>query len=630
MPMKNAATRMAPLWLVGCVFGIQSISAQTDEATALLQSLDQVTDSTVYVDALNRLAMISYEKSADTTFYYTIRARALAERLNYSKGKADALNNLGVVYDIKGNQQLALKYYNDAHQAYSKIDDAANCVQTLMNMAGVYKQLGRDERSLGLFELAFDEGYKLSHDSILSLVIYNYLLVFPERSNQAQTDQYIADASAIATRYQDTRTLIALDHLAAKEQIKRGDRQAGLAIWDSIISLAIEKQLYYVSMDMLVGIGDLVAQDDPTQAAVYYRRGLEIANDRQYLFYSRAMARKLFDLHTTLDNQQEAGHYSRLLVEVVDKQEQLDNSASIDYLDYALKEQQLERLVEKSRNQTVLLIMALLGCLLAIGVILAIRRTLWVSKQLNAQIVAQNQHMQKTLDALEQSQAENSRMMHVVAHDLRNPIGAIGSAASLLLEEGSRPEVEQQMLELIGKSATDSLNLVTNLLEVNKAAGDMPKDLVDMGQLLRYCVDLMESRAAAKNQRITLRSEPVTISANREKLWRVTSNLIANAIKFSPHGEEIDVSLDVNEQSILVAVKDRGIGIPEPLASKVFNMFTEAKRPGTDGEEPFGLGLAISKHIVEAHGGRIWFESQGNQTFGTTFFIELPRSSANC
>lgn len=622
----NAYTKwVMPVWLTVWLFNMPGVSAQGDEATGLKQRLNHITDSMSYVDVLNRLALISYEQSADTTFHYAVRARQLADRLHYKKGKADALNNLGVVYDIKGNRQLALKYYNDAHVAYVQMDDTVNRVQTLMNIGGVYKQLERDDRSAEYFESALDLGYTLAYDSILSLVIYNYLLLFPERIDEAESQRYMHDARNIATRYDDARTLIALDHLAAQALIDGGQRDAGLALWDSVINLAIEKHLYYVSMDMLIGIGDIVALSDAARAAVYYRRGLDIANHRNYLFYSKVMARKLLYLHTAHDEQAEANRYGQLLIDLFDEQERLDATANIDYLDYAIKEQQLERLVERSRSQTFFLLLAILGCLLAVGVVLAIRRTLRVSRQLNARIVAQNLHLQKALNALEQSQAENSRMMHVVAHDLRNPIGAISSAASMLLEKDGLSDDERKMLDLIGKSATDSLGLVTDLLEVNKQLADMPKDTLDLDELLRYCVDLMQSKAAAKKQRITLHSRAVVVVANREKLWRVASNLIANAIKFSPPGKLIDVSLNVNPGNVRISVKDQGIGIPEHLGSKIFDMFTEAKRPGTDGEQPFGLGLAISKHIVEAHGGRIWFESDAVQKAGTTFFVELPR-----
>jgi signal transduction histidine kinase len=106
-------------------------------------------------------------------------------------------------------------------------------------------------------------------------------------------------------------------------------------------------------------------------------------------------------------------------------------------------------------------------------------------------------------------------------------------------------------------------------------------------------------------------------------IWRVVSNLISNAIKFSPVGETIHLKC-INESShIQIAVADHGIGIPDEMKDKVFNMFTDAKRAGTIGEKSFGLGLSICKQIIEKHHGKIWFESKpGN---GTTFYIRLPK-----
>ena len=138
-----------------------------------------------------------------------------------------------------------------------------------------------------------------------------------------------------------------------------------------------------------------------------------------------------------------------------------------------------------------------------------------------------------------------------------------------------------------------------------------------------HCVDLLHYKADAKGQYINLQTTPVILSVNREKIWRVVSNLIANAIKFSPSGASILVKLEEKEKHVIIAVEDHGIGIPVEIKDKIFDMFTEARRPGTAGEQPFGLGLAISKQIVEAHGGEIWFNSKRDN--GTIFYVKLPR-----
>ena len=141
--------------------------------------------------------------------------------------------------------------------------------------------------------------------------------------------------------------------------------------------------------------------------------------------------------------------------------------------------------------------------------------------------------------------------------------------------------------------------------------------------LVSNSIDLLRFKAAEKNQRIVFEAldTPEELYISREKIWRVMSNLISNAIKFSPRGAEILVKVGHRDDNILISVKDHGIGIPAEMKQTVFNMFTEAKRPGTIGEPSFGLGLSISKQIVESHGGEIWFESVPGK--GTTFYVLL-------
>lgn len=113
------------------------------------------------------------------------------------------------------------------------------------------------------------------------------------------------------------------------------------------------------------------------------------------------------------------------------------------------------------------------------------------------------------------------------------------------------------------------------------------------------------------------------IHLNYEKIWRVFNNLIVNAIKFSHESQVIVVDLFERSNDVLVSVADQGIGISEDEKESIFEMFTTAKKTGTNGEPAFGLGLAISKKIVEKHGGKIWVESQTG--LSTTFYLMIPR-----
>lgn len=244
------------------------------------------------------------------------------------------------------------------------------------------------------------------------------------------------------------------------------------------------------------------------------------------------------------------------------------------------------------------------------------------SRRINKQISEQNINMQKTLSSLEQSQEENVKMMMIVAHDLRNPIGNITAMADLMLLESNRSEDDLSMLAMIKKSGQNSLLLVNDLLKVNSQIENLQKEPVDLYVLMNYCVNLLRHKAEEKKQQLVLDAVHVTISLNTEKMWRVMSNLIGNAVKFSPESATIKVSIKEQKETVLIAVEDHGIGIPAAIKTKIFDMSGAGQRSGTAGEEPFGLGLAISRQIIETHGGRIWVESEPEK--GSVFYIELP------
>lgn len=593
--------------------------AQATELRNIQASLPNIRDSLRYVDALNRMAMLLYEKNVDSTFYYTKKAREIADRHHYAKGKADAMNNLGVFFDIKGNFQLALRYYNEGYTVYKKLADSSNCIQAMMNIAMVYQEMGKDDKAIQRFSQTFEQAKKLQRDSIRSLVIYNYLLSYPTHFDRSTTLNYIKVAKNIATKYNDKRSLLAIDQLIADDLISHGKRSEGLALLNQTITAAIDKKLYYVSMDMLLDIAQQLEATSPDQTVAYYKQAMAIADQNEYQYYSELLARKLFDFYDMRGDQATAAIYSKKLINIHDIEAKRNSESGIDYIDYALKDEQVKSLESRYAYQVALSILAGVAFLLAIATVVSVRRHLRRTRQ-------QNSQMKEALSALEQSQADNTRMMRIVAHDLRNPIGGMYSIATLMLDEPDRSEEDRVMLDLMKTSGQHSLELVDNLLQLQFSSEELKKEPVDIAEMLQYCVSLLHSKAEAKKQQLSLETVPATLSASREKLWRVISNLIANAIKFSPNDAKIKVKMIKNELGIRILVKDEGIGIPAEMGEKIFDLFTEAKRPGTAGEQPFGMGLAISKQIVEAHNGKIWFEN--NEASGTTFFVELPTKLA--
>lgn len=297
------------------------------------------------------------------------------------------------------------------------------------------------------------------------------------------------------------------------------------------------------------------------------------------------------------------------------------------------KQYEIENLSNNNKLQKIYLSVAIICALMAIAIIFLVWRNWGRSKQdvitvkkLNEEINSQKKDLEKALEEIKNSSREKDRILRTVAHDLRNPLGGIASLTSIMVEETGYDTDLQYQLKIIKDTSSDTLELINEILEAtNNTSTELKKQLVEVNSLLNNSIELLKFKASEKHQEIIL--DPLTtveqLYINREMIWRVVSNLISNAIKFSPVGETIHLKCVSESSHIQISVSDHGIGIPDEMKDKVFNMFTDAKRAGTIGEKSFGLGLSICKQIIEKHHGKIWFDSKPGK--GTTFYIRLPK-----
>lgn len=293
----------------------------------------------------------------------------------------------------------------------------------------------------------------------------------------------------------------------------------------------------------------------------------------------------------------------------------------------------IQVLQQRDQAKTAYLALALLIVLMLAAIAFLILRAAKKSKvhihqlnRLNKALRAENRQTQTAINALNEDHAMYLRSLKTIAHDLRNPVGAIGSAVSLLQTQAGHSEQTKTILSLIGKSADQSLQLVGGIMHLDLPMENLKMTNVDLAKLLETCVATLQFKAGEKKQAIVLDAEPVTLSADHDKLWRVIINLLDNAIKFSPQGSEITIRLRREDDRAVIFVSDKGIGIPKEIEEKLFTTDGGVKRSGTAGEASFGLGLAIVSQIIRAHGGTISVQSGVEK--GTTFRIELHASAA--
>jgi PAS domain S-box-containing protein len=222
----------------------------------------------------------------------------------------------------------------------------------------------------------------------------------------------------------------------------------------------------------------------------------------------------------------------------------------------------------------------------------------------------------------EQMQAQ---LVAAVSHELRTPLTSILGFTRTLLAHDHDPRARARYLHIVAEEAERLRTLIDDLLDLRRAAeGQLRLELVpiDLNAMLGEQVELFTAESHAHELVLDVPAEPLWVHADRDRLRQVVANLLSNAIKYSPEGGEVKVSAARANGAARIAVTDIGVGISAEEQSQIFTRFfrsAQAQRQGIGGS---GLGLALAREIVEAHGGRIGFES--NEDVGSTFYVELP------
>jgi PAS domain S-box-containing protein len=218
-----------------------------------------------------------------------------------------------------------------------------------------------------------------------------------------------------------------------------------------------------------------------------------------------------------------------------------------------------------------------------------------------------------------------SDFIHTVSHDLRSPLTAILGYAELIERTGPLNENQQEFLHRLQGSIQHITTLVNDLLDLGRleAGFDTRREAVQLEGVLKYAMDMFDNQVKKKKIRLTteIAANLQPLRANPIRIRQMLDNLLGNAIKYTPDGGNVNISMSMQDHQIILKVDDSGPGIPPEEQNNIFEKFYRATNaPG--GVEGSGLGLAIVKSIVISHQGRVWVESIVGK--GSSFIVILP------
>ncbi len=236
-------------------------------------------------------------------------------------------------------------------------------------------------------------------------------------------------------------------------------------------------------------------------------------------------------------------------------------------------------------------------------------------------------------DMTERRRAEKLKqeVMAMITHDLRTPLSVINNVLSFFETgmSGSFDEKGRKYVLMAKRNADRMMSLINDLLDIEKIKSgqiSLEIDKVNLSRCFESCEGLCAGLAEDSEVQLQFEKTSIYVEADEKRLDRVLSNLVSNAIKFSPKGKTVCVSAEAKETAVLIRVLDEGPGIPIEMRESVFDRFQQV--PGVNAGEKggSGLGLTICKEIVELHGGKIWVEGEPSNN---SFVFSLPVSSNN-
>jgi signal transduction histidine kinase len=228
--------------------------------------------------------------------------------------------------------------------------------------------------------------------------------------------------------------------------------------------------------------------------------------------------------------------------------------------------------------------------------------------------------------ALRTANRAKDEFLAMLGHELRNPLSSVANAAQLLQHAAMRPELIPQVAGVLSRQVSQMTRLVDDLLEVGRVTAGkiaLVRAVVDMAETVRITLAAFEAGGRLGSHRVELQLQPAWVDADGARLEQIVSNLLDNALKYTPAGGHIRVSVRRDGGDAALAMTDTGQGMSPELVRSAFDLFVQGERTLSRDSGGLGIGLTLAQRLVHLHDGRIKAESAGPGQ-GATFTVRLP------
>lgn len=590
-------------------------------------------NDTTAIKALYDRVLDFDESKADSVLQYANYIQSHSAFLKFNKGEILSLRLRGIYNDLKNEYDSAINYFYKSLEEAKTLGQSEYETAALGDLALAYYNINQPEKTKEYYKQALDIAIKRQEASSIFTNSSNLGSIYNKLGYPDSALTYLKKAQVLAEQFSPLFEVGSLYNNIGNAWFYKKQWDKALQYFTLNYNRDLDRNDKEMQWYDCLNIADVYIEkkhfDSAYKYLTYTDRLANELNSRKkkadvYSLYSKYYSRKgdfkpayesflnWYSLDTALVTQKKLDAVTELQERFNLKQKNQENQLLM-----------LELEKQRFQKKNMLIIAIALTALFVFAI-----ATLMLIKRKNEQLKKNNAVIQKQNEKLSLFNTEKNSLISVVSHDLSGPFTSIKMWTQILQSDISNfTETQRKALYRIQSSADNGELLIHNILHIEKNEINRPMNLefLNIGAFIADVINAHEPQSMQKEIEIIYENQigSTQFMSDRYMLRRIFENLLSNAIKFSPRGKRVIVNLKERGNSLVISVKDEGVGIAPEDIPYLFSKYGKISSMPTEGEYSTGLGLSIVKRLVDELNGKIYCESTPD--VGSTFTVSLPK-----
>ncbi|MFC2106921.1 tetratricopeptide repeat protein [Bacteroidota bacterium] len=592
-----------------------------------------------------------YTGNIEKALTYYNQSLKLYREIEDNEGIADLLNNLGNIYHTLNNYQKALEYYIESSNIQKEIQNLQGIAIADNNIGIVYHDWGQYDKALKYYKKALETERELENENGISESLLNIAVIFHDMNQLDTALAYYNKSLSIAERINNINMLGLLYGNLADLYFTINELSKALIAQEKSLDFHKESGNEIGIADSYLMLGQIYYKNKLYQKSInYYKQSISILEPRKILLSVADCYKGLAETYAALNKYDLAYEYYNRFHKINDSIFSESMAKKLNILEIENRENEIQLLNEarvreqlqneyvnkKVKIQKVIVIVLIVALIVIISLLILLivqlkskRKTFSTLKTQHQEITNNRQELLVAKEQAEESNRLKSAFLVNLSHEIRTPMNGIIGFSQILKEKGISQEEITSSAEQIYENSLKLLNLLNNIIDISSIQTGQLKlieEKIFLSGLINDIYTQYKLNPEFQKPEIELLlncncKDDVQITADSQRLYQVIENIIDNAFKYTEKGK-IEISCDIVNKFAQISVSDTGIGIPEDKQSFIFDKFIQLDYSSTRKYEGTGIGLSLSKALIELMNGTI--EIYSKLGIGSTFTVKFP------